>query len=131
MANWKKYKLDDLVTRITSGGTPATSRSEYYGGDIPWLKTQEINFNRIQKTETFITEEGLKNSSAKWIDQNSVIIAMYGNTAAKVAINKIPLTTNQACCNISVDAEKADFRFIYYYFLKEYENLKSLSNGGA
>lgn len=131
MQNLKKVKLGDLVERITSGGTPSTSIKEYYGGEIPWLKTQEINFNRIYKTETFITHEGLKNSSAKLIKENSVIIAMYGNTAAKVAINKIPLSTNQACCNITVDPLKADYRYIYYYFLKEYESLKSLANGGA
>ncbi|MEK6733551.1 MAG: restriction endonuclease subunit S [Pseudomonadota bacterium] len=131
MPHFKKYKLRELIERITSGGTPSTSIKEYYGGNIPWLKTQEVDFNRIYRTETFITEEGLKNSSAKLIKENSVIIAMYGNTAAKVAINKIPLTTNQACCNITVDKTKADYRFIYYYFLKEYENLKSLANGGA
>lgn len=131
MPPFKKYKLGELAERITSGGTPSTSVKEYYGGNIPWLKTQEVNFNRIYKTETFITDEGLKNSSAKLIKENSVIIAMYGNTAAKVAINKIPLTTNQACCNITLDRAKADYRYIYYFFVKEYENLKNLSNGGA
>jgi type I restriction enzyme S subunit len=131
MESWKKIKIGQLAQRIISGGTPSTSKREYYGGNIPWLKTQEVNFKKIRNTETFITEEGLKNSSAKWIEANSIIVAMYGNTAAKVAINTIPLTTNQACCNITVDRSIADYRFVYYYLVKEYESLKSLSNGGA
>jgi type I restriction enzyme S subunit len=90
-----------------------------------------VDFGRIYQTETTITEAGLESSSAKWIDADSVIVAMYGNTAAKVAISKIPLTTNQACCNITVDRTKADYRFLYYWLFKEYNSLKSLANGGA
>jgi len=103
-----------LSKRITSGGTPSTKRPDYYGGRIPWLKTQEINFNRIYRTETYISEEGLKASSAKWIDENSIIVAMYGATAGRIAINKIPITKNQACCNITINEKLAEYEFIYY-----------------
>ena len=106
---WKTVKIGDVVARICSGGTPSSRRSDFYGGNIPWLNTKEINFNRIYSTERTITELGLNNSAAKWIDANSVIIAMYGATAGKVAISKIPLTTNQACCNIKVDDRVADY----------------------
>lgn len=95
------------------------------------MRTQEVNFGAIYDTEIKITPEGLKNSAAKWIPADSVIVAMYGNSAGRVAINKIELTTNQACCNLVVDPRKADFRFIYYSLLKDYETLHGLARGSA
>ncbi len=131
MKGWKTYKLEELSERITSGGTPSTRKDEYYNGIIPWLKTQEVTFNRIYNTDTKITEEGLKNSSAKWIEENSIIVAMYGATAGRVAINKIPLTTNQACCNITIDKNKADYNFIYYNLQNRFEELFNMATGAA
>ena len=131
MSEWKEYRLRDLCDRVTSGGTPNTRKNEYYGGEIPWIRTQEVNFNRIYDTEIKITKQGLDNSSAKWIPKNSVIIAMYGATAGKVAINKIPLTTNQACCNLIIDESKADHRFIYYNILSRFSSIANMAVGGA
>ena len=131
MGEWKEYKLGEVCKRVCSGGTPSSRHLEYYDGNIPWLNTKEINFNRIYSTERCITEEGLANSSAKWIEENAVIVAMYGATAGKTAINKIPLTTNQACCNLTIDSKKADFRFIYYALYNKFSELASLANGGA
>ena len=87
--------------------------------------------NRLYDTEIKITEEGLNNSSAKWIPENSIIIAMYGATAGKVAVNKIPVTTNQACCNLIIDKEKADYRFIYYNILSRFSSIANMAVGGA
>ena len=131
MNEWKTYRIGDICKRVCSGGTPKSTEPSYYDGEIPWLNTKEINFNRISSTEKHITLSGLENSSAKWIDKNSVIVAMYGATAAKVAINTIPLTTNQACCNLSIDETKADYRFVYYWLCSRYTELASLANGGA
>lgn len=131
MQEWKTYRIGDICKRVCSGGTPKSTEPSYYDGEIPWLNTKEINFNRISSTEKHITQSGLDNSSAKWIDKNSVIVAMYGATAAKVAINTIPLTTNQACCNLSIDETKADYRFVYYWLCSHYTELASLANGGA
>ena len=131
MNEWKTYKLGDICKRVCSGGTPKSTEPSYYDGDIPWLNTKEVNFNRIYATEKYISQLGLDNSSAKWIDANCVIVAMYGATAAKVAINTIPLTTNQACCNLCIDESKADFRFVYYWLYANYTQLASLANGGA
>ncbi len=117
--------------RVCSGGTPKSTVEEYYGGGIPWLNTKEVNFNRIYTTESTISEAGLKNSSAKWINAHSVIVAMYGATAAKCAIGMIPMTTNQACCNLMIDEEIADYRFVYYALTNAYSTLASLANGGA
>lgn len=116
---------------ICSGGTPKSSNPEFYNGTIPWLNTKEVNFSRIYKTTNYITQKGLEASSAKWIAENSIIIAMYGATAAKVGISKIPLTTNQACCNLCVDPLIADYQYVYYYLCHQYEKLFALANGGA
>jgi type I restriction enzyme S subunit len=131
MSEWKVVKLGDICNRITSGGTPKTSKKEYYGGKIPWVRTQEVNFNRIYDAEIKITEEGLSNSSAKWIPKNSVIIAMYGATAGKVAINKVPVATNQACCNLIINNDEADYRFIYYNILSRFSSIANMAVGGA
>lgn len=131
MTEWKTYKIGDICKRVCSGGTPKSTEPTYYDGDIPWLNTKEINFNRIHSTERCITQKGLDNSSAKWVDANCVIVAMYGATAAKVAINKIPLTTNQACCNLSIDEKIADYYYVYYWLCANYTELASLANGGA
>lgn len=122
-------RVQDVCRKVMSGGTPLTSRSEYYNGTIPWLRTQEVDWLDIYDTSIKITEEGLKKSSANWIPANCVIVAMYGATAAKVAINKIPLTTNQACCNLEIDEELANYRYVYYWLCKEYQNLKALGEG--
>lgn len=124
-------KIGNIAKSIVSGGTPKSTKAEYYNGNIPWLNTKEINFNRIYRTEKCITTEGLKNSSAKYIKENCVIIAMYGATAGRAAINKISLTTNQACCNIEVDSSKMDYNYVYYAIKNDYEHLSSLANGGA
>ena len=131
MGEWKEYKLGDITSKITSGGTPKSSEASYYDGNIPWLNTKEVNFNRIVKTEKCITEEGLNNSSAKWIPKGSVIIAMYGATAAKVAYSLIDLTTNQACGNLIINNDVADSQFVYYYIQSSYEELLNLACGAA
>ncbi len=129
---WQHTTIGDLCSKITSGGTPKTSNLAFYNdGTIPWLNTKEVNFSRIYRTEKLITEEGLNSSSVKWIPKNSVIVAMYGATAGKVAVNKIPLTTNQACCNLIIDPKKSDYNFVYYYLSQNYLKLLDLANGAA
>ena len=124
---WKK--LDEVSKKISSGGTPRTGISEYYDGSIPWLRTQEIDFREIWDTGVKITEAGLKNSSAKWIPENCVIVAMYGATVGKVGINKISMATNQACANIDLDDRVVNYRYVFHYLTSEYEYIKSLGTG--
>ena len=131
MGKYDKIEIQHICLNICSGGTPKSTVTEYYGGNIPWLNTKEINFCRIYETERTITDEGLNNSSAKWVPANTVIVAMYGATAGKTAIAKIPLTTNQACCNLNIDSAIADYRFVYYALYNNYAYLASLANGGA
>lgn len=131
---WEKKKIEDICLNITSGGTPKSTNEAFYNPqEIPWLKTGEVNYCRIYDTEKYISKEGLYNSSAKIIPTNSVIVAMYGqgDTAGRVAINKIPLTTNQACCNLIINDKVADYEFVYYKLSTLYEKMLSLKNGGA
>ena len=125
---WKT--IAEISNKVSSGGTPTTSNNNYYeNGNIPWLRTQEVDFKEIWNTDLKITEEGLNNSSAKWIPKNCVIVAMYGATVGKIAINKIPLTTNQACANIEVNPEIAHYRYVFHYLMSKYEYIKSLGSG--
>lgn len=121
--------LGEVSSKVSSGGTPSSGRQAYYGGDIPWLRTQEVDFGSVYSTSLTITEDGLRNSSAKWIPKHCVIVAMYGATAAKVAINEIPLTTNQACCNLQIDRSQAEYRYVFFWIASQYERLRSLGEG--
>lgn len=128
---WDVTTIGELCSNVSSGGTPKSTNEEYYGGNIPWLNTKEINFNRIYDTEKHITNEGFKKSAAKWVKKDSVIVAMYGATAAKVAMNMVDLTTNQACCNLTIDKSLANPKFVYYYLYSNYERLLNLASGAA
>lgn len=124
---WKA--LESVAVKISSGGTPKTGVAEYYGGDIPWLRTQEVDFGEIWDTGIKITEIGLNSSSANWIPANCVIVAMYGATVGKIGLNKIPMTTNQACANIQLDERIANYRYVFHFLLSQYEFIKSLGAG--
>ena len=121
--------MSEICIKISSGGTPSRGNSDYFNGDIPWLRTQEVNWNDIYDTEIKITKEAINKSAAKLIPKNCVIIAMYGATAGKTCINKIPLTTNQACCNLQIDANAASYKYVYYCVCNDYEKIKSLGQG--
>lgn len=122
-------KMSEICVNICSGGTPKTSKQEYYHGEIPWLRTQEVDWKDVYDTKIKISEEAVKNSSATLIPSNCVIVAMYGATAAKSCVNKIPLTTNQACCNLQINESKAMYKYVYHWLCKEYENLKAMGEG--
>lgn len=122
--------LGDVTKKWYSGGTPTAGNPEYYaGGEIPWLRTQEVKFSDIEGTEVKITQSALKNSAAKWIPENCVIIAISGATAGRSAINKIPLTTNQHCGCLEIDSAKALYRYVFHWVSYNYENIKALGQG--
>ena len=126
----EKIKIGDAFT-TTSGGTPNSKITHYYsGGTIPWLTSGEVRQGYIHSTESYITEEGLANSSAKWIPESSVVIAMYGATIGNVGITNIPLTTNQAICSI-LPNNKYDQVFVYYAVKNKTDWMKSQSRGAA
>jgi type I restriction enzyme S subunit len=125
-----EYKeLREVCKQIFAGGTPSSNEGSYYGGEIPWLRSGEINFNEISRTEIKITEKGLNNSSAKWVPANSVFIAMTGATVARTAVNVIPLTANQSCCCMIPKNEILNYKFLYYVLANRYIELKNMGQG--
>ena len=127
---WKIAKLGN-VCKTTSGGTPSKGHPEYYeGGDIPWLRSGEVNKMNIHETELFITEEGLNNSSAKWFPKGTVVIAMYGATVGQVGILCNPMTTNQAICGIFPNETFTPI-YLYHFLLSKKPEYLEIATGGA
>lgn len=129
--SWEEKTIGDCC-KLGSGGTPSKSHPEYYdNGDIPWLKTGEIDWNDIYEVEEKITQEGVKNSSAKIYPVESVVIAMYGMgvTRGKAGILKIPTTTNQAVCVLQPDTALFN-RYLFYYFKRNYWTFREKAVGG-
>jgi len=127
---WKIAKLGN-VCKTTSGGTPSKGHPEYYeGGDIPWLRSGEVNKMNIHETELFITEEGLSNSSAKWFPKGTVVIAMYGATVGQVGILCNPMTTNQAICGIFPNETFTPI-YLYHFLLSKKPEYLEIATGGA
>ncbi len=110
---WRNVKVGDLC-KTFSGGTPSRTRSNYYGGAIPWIKSGEVNQVLITETDETITEDGLKNSSAKIVEKDTVLLALYGATAGKVGITKIKAATNQAILAVIPDEDQLDKDFLFY-----------------
>jgi restriction endonuclease S subunit len=119
------------VFETSSGGTPLKSNENYWrNGTIPWLKSGEVSQGFIYTSEDFISEEGLKNSSAKIFPADSVLVAMYGATAGQVGLLKFESTTNQAVCAI-LPNKRVVPEYLYYLLKYRTEYLVSLSVGGA
>lgn len=127
---WTYKKVGD-VFKTYSGGTPIKSHKEYYeNGDIPWIRSGEVCRKYITKSEMFITQAGLENSSAKYFPIDTVLVAMYGATAAQVGILKIKATSNQAVCGILPNDHFIP-EFVYYWFKLIESDLASQAQGGA
>ena len=92
---WEKKKLGDICDTF-SGGTPSRSHPEYFNGDIPWIKSGELNQENIYETEEFLTKKGIESSSAKMVKKGTLLIAMYGATAGVLAVSHIDAAINQA-----------------------------------
>lgn len=127
---WEEKRIGD-VFQTYAGGTPLKSGKGYYeGGTIPWIRSGEVCQMYIRNCEMYITEEGLKNSSAKYYPVDTILVAMYGATAAQVGILKFEATSNQAVCGI---LPHKDFvpEYIYYWFTNIQESLAAQAQGGA
>lgn len=128
---WNSYKLGN-TTQILTGGTPSTKVEDYwYPKEIPWMASGEINKKRLFKTDNLISNNGFENSSATWIKEKSVLIALagQGKTRGTVAINEIPLTTNQSIAAILPFKNKIYPEFLFQNLDNRYEELRLVSSG--
>lgn len=114
--DWEIAKLDKICEKVKAGGTPLTSKKEYWNGDLPFVKIEDITLagKYLMMTKSFISKEGLSNSSAWLVPENSLLFAMYGSMG-EVSINKIPVTTNQAILGI-IPQDRSDVEFLYYWY---------------
>ncbi|WP_447039998.1 restriction endonuclease subunit S [Streptomyces sp. DSM 118878] len=125
--------VDDVVLTARSGATPSRSNKEFYGGDIPWLKSGEVVGDAISTTEEFITEAGLAGSSTWLVPEGAVVVAMYGDGKTRGQVGRLaaPMSTNQAVLALVADASKADPDFLYYWLRSRQEELRGKGAGAA
>lgn len=131
---WKRVKLGD-VAKVTSGGTPLRTKSEYWNGNIPWVKTAQIQNGHISldQVDEYITEKGVAESSAKIVPKGTLLMAMYGQgkTRGQVAILDFDASINQACAAFHLNKSSATADYLYQFFLFDYENIRNMSNSGG
>ena len=129
MPTYPTYKLGEIC-ETTSGGTPNRKNDAYYGGSIPWVKSGELGKGIIYDTEEKITEDAVKESSAKVFPKGTLLIALYGATIGKLGFLGVPAATNQAVCGIFAN-EKIDLQFLSYYLFHKRNDLIAQGTGGA
>ena len=127
-SGWVWTTLGEIGT-WESGATPSRQRKEYYGGEIPWLKTGDLNDRKIIEIPEFITQKALEETSVKLNPTGSVLIAMYGATIGKIGVLTFPATTNQACC-ACVDY-KIEQMYLFYFLLASKAMFVAMGGGGA
>ena len=114
--NWCWTTLGE-IGKWQSGSTPSRLNKDYYNGNIPWLKTGDLNDGYITHIPEYITEKALNETSVKLNPAGSVLIAMYGATIGKIGILTFPATTNQACCACEVfNVIEKEFLFFFLLF---------------
>lgn len=127
--NWCLTTLENVAS-WGSGGTPSRAVASYFQGNIPWIKTGELDSKFIHRSEEHISEEAIKKSSAKIFPKGSVGIAMYGATIGKLSIFGVDASTNQACA-VGVTSEAIYNEFLYYFLFAERRELIKAGKGGA
>ncbi len=130
MDKWLKTSLIDIVDLI-GGGTPKTSKAEYWGGNINWLSVKDFNNDNryVYSTEKTITEEGLNNSSTKLLQKDDIIISARG-TVGEMAMIPFPMAFNQSCYGIRAK-ESIDSTFLYYLIKNSVTKLKVMTHGSV
>jgi type I restriction enzyme, S subunit len=128
--DWKIKPLGEIAS-ISSGGTPDRLNPTYWGGDIPWVTTTQINFNSIDIANELITRKGLENSAARIYNPGTLLMAMYGQgkTRGKVAVLAISAAINQACAAIKIN-KGISSQYVFFNLSSRYEEIRSLSNTG-
>lgn len=128
---WVYKKIKDCC-KLGSGGTPSRKVPDFYKGDIPWIKTGEIEWNDIYDTEEKITQSAIDNSSARCYKPGAVLVAMYGMgvTRGKASILRVQAATNQAVCVLEPQSALLYNRYLLYYFMRNYWDIREKAVGG-
>lgn len=131
MSDWKETTLYEIIDLI-GGGTPKTSISEYWNGDIPWLSVADFNNGKkyVYQTEKTITEAGLTNSSTKLLNKGDIIISARG-TVGIVAVLGREMTFNQSCYGIRAKVELTTTDYIYYLLKDTVSDFLQIAHGGV
>ena len=116
--DWEVKPLGEICSCF-SGGTPSTSNPDYYGGDIPWITSSDLNKGRISEVEGRITEEGFSASSAKMVNEGTLLLALYGATAGVCAVTEIRAAINQAVLAILPKHITTDYVLHFLQLQKE------------
>lgn len=126
-----KYKLSEMMD-VIGGGTPKTSKLEYWNGDIPWLSVKDFNNNYryVYKTEKTITKAGLNNSSAKMLKRNDSIISARG-TVGEMAMIPFPMAFNQSCYGLRAKEDIVNAEYLYYLIKHKVVILKKNTHGSV
>ena len=126
-----KYKLSEIMDLI-GGGTPKTTKPEYWDGDIPWLSVKDFNndFRFVYETEKHITELGLNNSSTKLLQAGDIIISARG-TVGEIATIPFPMAFNQSCYGLRAKKEIVTADFLYYLIKHNIHVLKKNTHGSV
>ena len=126
--SWEWVRLG-FIGNWGSGATPSRTNKEYYDGNIPWLKTGDLNDGIITDIPEKITELALEKTSVRLNPVGSVLIAMYGATIGKLGILNIPATTNQACC--ACLPILVNNNYLFYFLMSHKESFTKKAEGGA
>ncbi len=129
MSDWTNKQLGAVASTF-AGGTPNRSVQDFFGGNIPWVKSTEVNRPFVDSTEESITEKGFRASSAKWAPKGASLVAMYGATAGQISCLKIMATTNQAV--LAVVANDGLFNdYLFHYLVNSRDRLIYLAQGSG
>ena len=127
---WVLTKISEIA-KTYSGGTPTSSNKDFYNSkDVPWINSGELNESFISATDNYISELGLKNSSAKLYPANSILIALYGATAGKVSFLSFEACSNQAVCGV-IPNHTHITEYLYFALSSLCQYYISLSSGSA
>ena len=126
---WRKELIGDVFTTVL-GGTPARSNAAYWGGDIPWINSGEVNNLRIMKESECITELGLKKSSAKLMPKHTTVLAITGATLGQVSYTEIETCANQSVVGI-IDENEVYSIYLYLYVSDKIWDIIGKATGGA
>ena len=127
--NWAWVRVGDMGS-WASGATPSRTNPDFYGGNIPWLKTGDLNDGYIDDVPEYITELALEKTSVRLNPEGSVLMAMYGATIGKLGILNTPMTTNQACC-ACITFDGVFNRYLFYFLMSQRPSYIGMAEGGA